>query len=44
MSEGLVEPPPHNCPGTESDNAGKTSACEGCPNQKVTSSTVDLPH
>ncbi|TIB86865.1 cytosolic Fe-S cluster assembly factor nubp1-A [Wallemia mellicola] len=24
---------PEHCPGTESDNAGKASACEGCPNQ-----------
>jgi Mrp family chromosome partitioning ATPase len=24
-----------DCPGTSSDNAGKASACEGCPNQKI---------
>ena len=23
-----------NCPGVESDNAGKSSACDGCENQK----------
>jgi hypothetical protein len=22
-----------SCPGTQSDSAGKASACEGCPNQ-----------
>lgn len=27
-----------HCPGTESDNAGKSSACAGCPNQKICSS------
>ncbi len=26
---------PHNCPGTESENAGKSSACAGCPNQQA---------
>lgn len=26
------------CPGTQSDNAGKTSACAGCPNQKICAS------
>ncbi|KAF6776688.1 hypothetical protein AHF37_03654 [Paragonimus kellicotti] len=29
---------PAECPGTQSDSAGKTSACEGCPNQTVCSS------
>lgn len=24
-----------DCPGTQSDNAGKASACAGCPNQSV---------
>eukprot|EP00112_Aurelia_sp_Birch-Aquarium-sp1_P010393 Seg222.12 transcript_id=Seg222.12/GoldUCD/mRNA.D3Y31 product="Cytosolic Fe-S cluster assembly factor NUBP1-like" protein_id=Seg222.12/GoldUCD/D3Y31 len=28
-----------NCPGTESENAGKSSACEGCPNQQICSSS-----
>lgn len=27
-----------DCPGTTSDQAGKTSACQGCPNQKLCSS------
>jgi hypothetical protein len=26
-----------NCPGTASENAGKSSACAGCPNQKACS-------
>jgi len=45
MSESgeLVAPPPHNCPGTESDQAGKTSACNGCPNQNVCASTPKGP-
>ena len=27
-----------DCPGTESQSAGKVSACSGCPNQKICSS------
>ncbi|KAG5895172.1 hypothetical protein JTB14_007339 [Gonioctena quinquepunctata] len=26
---------PEHCPGPESENAGKTSACAGCPNQNI---------
>ncbi|GJJ73757.1 ATP-binding protein involved in chromosome partitioning [Entomortierella parvispora] len=26
---------PEHCPGTESEQAGKSSACDGCPNQNV---------
>ncbi|XP_030765852.1 cytosolic Fe-S cluster assembly factor NUBP1 homolog [Sitophilus oryzae] len=29
---------PEHCPGTESDQAGKASACSGCPNQQICSS------
>ncbi|KAJ8253949.1 hypothetical protein COCON_G00205610 [Conger conger] len=29
---------PEHCPGTTSDNAGKASACQGCPNQKICAS------
>ncbi|KAJ8345056.1 hypothetical protein SKAU_G00292490 [Synaphobranchus kaupii] len=29
---------PEHCPGTTSDNAGKGSACQGCPNQKICAS------
>eukprot|EP01124_Arcella_intermedia_P021660 TRINITY_DN3077_c0_g1_i1.p1 TRINITY_DN3077_c0_g1~~TRINITY_DN3077_c0_g1_i1.p1 ORF type:complete len:320 (+),score=71.00 TRINITY_DN3077_c0_g1_i1:28-987(+) len=38
MSENLVEPPPEHCPGTQSEQAGNSSACQGCPNQKICSS------
>lgn len=40
MSEtsGLITSAPHDCPGTESQNAGKTSACAGCPNQTICAS------
>ena len=27
-----------HCPGTKSDQAGKSSACDGCPNQAVCAS------
>ncbi|CED84679.1 p-loop containing nucleoside triphosphate hydrolase protein [Phaffia rhodozyma] len=45
----LTVPPPEACPGTESELAGKSSACDGCPNQAVCASDVpklpdpDLP-
>lgn len=29
------------CPGTESKNAGQEDACQGCPNQKICSTTID---
>ncbi|KAM0727079.1 Cytosolic Fe-S cluster assembly factor Nubp1-like protein [Formica fusca] len=29
---------PEHCPGTQSENAGKASACAGCPNQSLCSS------
>ncbi|XP_065221224.1 cytosolic Fe-S cluster assembly factor Nubp1 homolog [Planococcus citri] len=29
---------PEHCPGTQSESAGKVSACEGCPNQVICSS------
>lgn len=28
-----------DCPGTQSETAGKASACEGCPNQRICAST-----
>jgi len=31
----LAAPPPEHCPGTQSDQAGKANACEGCPNQQI---------
>jgi Mrp family chromosome partitioning ATPase len=38
MSEIDQEKVPEHCPGTESEEAGKQSACEGCPNQGACSS------
>lgn len=26
---------PHNCPGPESEMAGNSDACQGCPNQQI---------
>jgi len=37
-SENVPENAPEHCPGTESEDAGKSSACEGCPNQKICAS------
>ena len=34
----LVAPEPEHCPGTESTEAGKASACQGCPNQEICAS------
>lgn len=34
----MASAPPEHCPGTQSDDAGKASACAGCPNQQVCSS------
>jgi Mrp family chromosome partitioning ATPase len=31
---------PEHCPGTQSESAGKTSACSGCPNQQICSSGI----
>ena len=39
MSE-LVAPEPEHCPGTQSEDAGKASACDGCPNQKICASST----
>ncbi len=36
----LVAPVPEHCPGTQSEEAGKASACEGCPNQQICASSV----
>lgn len=32
-----------DCPGTQSEAAGKASACEGCPNQKICASAPKGP-
>lgn len=31
----LIAPAPSNCVGPSSEQAGKASSCEGCPNQKI---------
>jgi len=38
MSSDLVAPEPEHCPGTQSQDAGKASACDGCPNQQICAS------
>ncbi|CAO1423618.1 unnamed protein product [Diamesa hyperborea] len=38
MSQVIPENAPEHCPGTQSEAAGKTSACAGCPNQQVCAS------
>ena len=40
MSGTLVSPEPEHCPGTQSQDAGKADACQGCPNQKICASSV----
>ena len=35
MSTDNKEEIPHDCPGTESEKAGTTDTCQGCPNQQV---------
>jgi ATPases involved in chromosome partitioning len=34
---------PSDCPGMDSENAGKSNSCEGCPNQKFCSSGEKPP-
>jgi len=36
----VPENAPESCPGTQSEKAGKTSACAGCPNQRACSTGV----
>ncbi|CAH0729452.1 unnamed protein product, partial [Brenthis ino] len=36
----VPENAPNHCPGTESEDAGKASACAGCPNQNICASGV----
>ena len=38
MSEDVPEDANEHCPGTQSERAGKSSACDGCPNQAVCAS------
>lgn len=37
-SENIPENANQGCPGTSNKEAGKSSACQGCPNQKICSS------
>uniref|UniRef100_A0A671RGR9 Cytosolic Fe-S cluster assembly factor nubp1-like n=1 Tax=Sinocyclocheilus anshuiensis TaxID=1608454 RepID=A0A671RGR9_9TELE len=37
MADVPIDAPEH-CPGTSSDQAGKSSACQGCPNQNICAS------
>lgn len=39
----LVAPEPEHCPGPESQAAGKTDACAGCPNQSICASAPKGP-
>lgn len=34
----VPEEAPEHCPGTQSESAGQTSACQGCPNRQICSS------
>ncbi|XP_067944708.1 cytosolic Fe-S cluster assembly factor NUBP1 homolog [Watersipora subatra] len=38
-----MEAPPEHCPGTDSTEAGKASACQGCPNQQICASAKPAP-
>lgn len=37
-SKNVPENANENCPGVESDQAGKGSDCQGCPNQQICAS------
>ncbi|KOB71462.1 Uncharacterized protein OBRU01_13703 [Operophtera brumata] len=37
---GIPDNAPQHCPGTQSDDAGKASACAGCPNQNICASEL----
>lgn len=43
LPDNVPENAPAHCPGTESEDAGKASACDGCPNQSVCASTPKGP-
>ncbi|CAO1622546.1 unnamed protein product [Jaminaea pallidilutea] len=43
LPDTVPENAPAHCPGTDSEQAGKASACDGCPNQGVCSSTPKGP-
>ena len=39
----LIAKEPEHCPGTGSEDAGKASACDGCPNQQICASSTPAP-
>ena len=43
LPDAVPENAPAHCPGTDSDQAGAASACQGCPNQSVCASTPKGP-
>ena len=43
ISTADTEAIPEHCPGTESTEAGKASACQGCPNQQICASAKPAP-
>ncbi|KAN0061611.1 cytosolic Fe-S cluster assembly factor nbp35 [Thecaphora frezii] len=43
LPDQVPENAPEHCPGTESADAGKASACQGCPNQDACASTPKGP-
>ena len=42
-TEEIPENANQGCPGTHNKEAGKSSACQGCPNQKICSSAEANP-
>lgn len=43
LPDTVPENAPAHCPGTDSTEAGKASACEGCPNQSTCATTPKGP-
>ncbi len=43
LPDAVPENAPEHCPGTDSADAGKASACAGCPNQSVCATTPKGP-
>jgi len=42
-TENIPENANQGCPGTNNKESGKSSSCQGCPNQKICSSTQSNP-
>lgn len=40
-NDELIAPEPEHCPGSQSESAGQASACAGCPNQSICSTSTD---